>query len=84
VNFGTELPDENAKPLLTRLTEAVCSDFSDARLEDFATGDIVQWIRHLDPSDATNRQILSWVLANPGWVKLLAGRVKKFLESRNS
>lgn len=79
-DFGTELPSADNKPLLTLLCESLYEDFADS--DSVTNRDIGMWIRGLDASDPTNKQIKDCVRGNPGWIKLLASRVRKHLGIR--
>lgn len=62
---------------LTALTQQLYHDFagSDFRGEN----DIRLWLRGLDLSDETNKEVFTMCIKNPAWVRLLASRVEKFL-----
>lgn len=77
-DFGTEMG--TAKSILTKLTEQLYADFEGMSADEFRPADILLWVRGLDPSDSVNSYVIECVRRNRGWVKLLAGRVRRHLE----
>lgn len=84
-DFGSEIPEfGTVKPILTQLTENLYEAFEGVPPEEFKPAHVLMWMRGLDPSDSVNAYVLGWMKQNPGWLKLLAGRVRRHLEAAPS
>lgn len=81
--FGAELPEAGTvSSVLTRLTETLLSDFEGMDPGEFRDErDILAWVKGLDRSDDVNAYVVSCVQRNPGWLKLLSRRVRRYLEA---